>query len=646
MAGFGDQKEKKKKKPQRSPQKSGEIFLKKAINYHIQGDLNNAEKAYRAAIDSGLLNVALFSNLGIICQKSQRVEEAISLHTKAVQINPNHPDAWTNLGGLHKNLGNLDQALACTLRSLELKHNNPGAINCLKGFIDQLNISPSNAHNITRAYELLLNKGDISHQKLSQIFLQLFLPTIQKASSSDPIISDENKALKSLAADWRFCKSLTLIVPPSPEAEWLFIRLRKELLELISQKRTVPQQLKPLTEALATQCFLNEYVYTSSQEENDLIAKLINAVAHSQKAINESLAIIGCYKAIHTTKISPELINNYPTPNDNSKELITTQFKDPLQEREIKASLHEIRNITDTVSQQVQEMYEESPYPRFKFADYTDSKLAKPINKTIEIETTKKDLSFPEELKSLTSTPKVLIAGCGTGNQTINASRYKNAQITAIDLSRSSLAYAKRKTDEYKMNNVTFKMMDLLNINELSEIFDIIECGGVLHHMNNPSDGLSALVQQLKPGGYIKLGLYSEIARKIIVNARTIIQTLGINSTPENIRAFRGQILDGKIQKLRDLPLFSSDFYSLSECRDLCFHVQEHRFTTKSLQKLIGSHDLTFCGFIVPEQIQKLYQKQFPEDSDMTSLTNWGKFEKENPSTFKGMYQFWVQKAS
>ena len=133
MAGFGEQKEKKKKKPHQKPPMNGESLLKKAINYHMQGELIYAEKAYRAAIDSGLLNAALFSNLGIICQTSQRTEEAISLYKKAIQINPYHPDAYTNLGGLYKDLGNFDQALATTLKSLELKPDNPDALINLGG---------------------------------------------------------------------------------------------------------------------------------------------------------------------------------------------------------------------------------------------------------------------------------------------------------------------------------------------------------------------------------------------------------------------------------------------------------------------------------------------------------------------------------
>ena len=73
----------------------GHTLLKNAINCHLQGDLPNAEKEYRAAIDSGSSNFVIFSNLGIICQATQRTDEAIALYKKAIQINPNHPDAYT-----------------------------------------------------------------------------------------------------------------------------------------------------------------------------------------------------------------------------------------------------------------------------------------------------------------------------------------------------------------------------------------------------------------------------------------------------------------------------------------------------------------------------------------------------------------------
>ena len=43
--------------------------------------------------------------------------------------------------------------------------------------------------------------------------------------------------------------------------------------------------------------------------------------------------------------------------------------------------------------------------------------------------------------------PDILIAGCGTGQHSIGtAARFGSSKVLAIDLSLSSLAYAKRKT--------------------------------------------------------------------------------------------------------------------------------------------------------------------------------------------------------
>ncbi len=70
---------------------------------------------------------------------------------------------------------------------------------------------------------------------------------------------------------------------------------------------------------------------------------------------------------------------------------------------------------------------------------------------------------------------KILIAGCGTGNQILQAQRYKNAQIISIDLSLSSFSYAQRKIHELRLHNVELIQMDILEITLLKKKFDIVE---------------------------------------------------------------------------------------------------------------------------------------------------------------------------
>ena len=72
---------------------------------------------------------------------------------------------------------------------------------------------------------------------------------------------------------------------------------------------------------------------------------------------------------------------------------------------------------------------------------------------------------------------------------------------------------------------------DILNLGQLNKQFDIVESVGVLHHMGNPMEGWKVLTDCLKPGGLMKIGLYSELARKNNVKIRNEIKKLGLGRT-------------------------------------------------------------------------------------------------------------------
>ena len=140
----------------------------------------------------------------------------------------------------------------------------------------------------------------------------------------------------------------------------------------------------------------------------------------------------------------------------------------------------------------------------------------------------------------------------------------------------------------------------------------------------------------------MKIGLYSEIAHRQIpkINCKT---------SPDNIRRYREEIInmnfdiDSEIMNIVNMR----DFYSLSECRDLLFHVQEHRFTLLQLYTVLNDLGLKFLGFEMKQStmVMNKFKKIYPQKHALTSLPMWHKFELKNPDTFIGMYQFWVQKA-
>jgi hypothetical protein len=88
-----------------------------------------------------------------------------------------------------------------------------------------------------------------------------------------------------------------------------------------------------------------------------------------------------------------------------------------------------------------------------------------------------------------------------------------------------------------------------------------------------------------------------------------------------------------------------NDFYSLSECRDLLFHVQEHRFTIPQIIDALDVLNLKFLGFEMQDQSAiKRFKEKHPKETDLTSLALWHEFEQQHPDTFIGMYQFWCIK--
>ena len=146
----------------------------------------------------------------------------------------------------------------------------------------------------------------------------------------------------------------------------------------------------------------------------------------------------------------------------------------------------------------------------------------------------------------------------------------------------------------------------------------------------------------------MKIGLYSEIARQHIVLGRSLIAEKGYSTSPEDIRRCRQDFIamaeDGNPTMAK--ICHGRDFFSLSNCRDLLFHVQEHRFTLPQIEEALKDLNLDFLGFEMRNKSTlSKFKESHPNSNALTSLSLWHKFELDNPDTFIGMYQFWCQKS-
>jgi SAM-dependent methyltransferase len=235
----------------------------------------------------------------------------------------------------------------------------------------------------------------------------------------------------------------------------------------------------------------------------------------------------------------------------------------------------------------------------------------------------------------------ILVAGCGTGRHPIEvAHKYKAARILALDLSLSSLCYAKRKTPPAAASKIEYAQADILKLESIGRSFDLVDASGVLHHLSDVKAGWRVLLKLLRPGGFMRVGLYSELARRGIVAARTFALERGYHPTAGEIRRCRQDLLDSP---LKDVAR-AGDFFSTSECRDLLFHVQEHRLTIPEIKSFIGENGLMFIGFEFAPRMTQYYRDLFGGDRFLRDLDRWHRLEVEKPDTFAGMYQFWLQR--
>lgn len=374
---------------------------------------------------------------------------------------------------------------------------------------------------------------------------------------------------------------------------------------------------EPLLARLAIQCQLNDFAWFVAEDERVEVTRLAGRIGDLTPA--EAMAL-ACYRPLGSLAGSDDfLTRGWIGP---VQAVLLEQVIAARREQALQARIPAVTSLGDGVSQGVRAQYEASPYPRWR--KVTPVKVAGSI--------------FGWRVPTA---PNVLIAGCGTGSHAIHAGqRYGGARILAVDLSRASLGYALRKTREAGISNIAYAQADLLKLGETSFTFDAIECSGVLHHLADPVEGLRVLAGRLKPGGIMKIGLYSAIARANLKPAKALARSY----TPETIPALRHAIASAPEGDPVKAPMRFTDFYSAAACRDLLMHVQEHELGIDDIRLMLAETGLDFVAFALDPGVKAAYRATFPDDPAATDLANWDAFERANPATFRHMYQFWVRK--
>jgi tetratricopeptide (TPR) repeat protein/SAM-dependent methyltransferase len=635
-----------------------------------EGKLKEASSSYERTLALKPEHAQALNNLGALLMTLRRAGDAAACFQRAVRHAPDLPESYVNLGGALLSRGQVYEACGVINQAFELgvaQQKLELSLDMLRRIVETEQ-SRDTKTLFVQCLRTLPAPPDIPYLR------DLLIPALEEpwgrpsdlAPAATALI-EQNPAVAAaierserawpqglllhdlfgavgvapLACDNLLHALLQATFVRSGRFERFLTNVRYGLLQLALEgaENASPDTLQ-LACSLARQCFINEYIFDCADDELTKAGALRDRL---QAAIQDGndlppllFAIAAVYFPLHTLDGTDTLLDrDWPEP---VQALLTQQVAEPQLEQQIRNSIPALTVIEDRVSRAVQEQYEQNPYPRWV--------KAAPIGPAMTVDEYLGSKFAPSGFRPLgKQETDVLIAGCGTGqHSTLLAQQFCDAQILAIDLSRASLAYAVRKTQALGLNNLTYAQADILKLGSLGRTFDVVDSSGVLHHLADPRAGWRVLLSLLRPNGVMRLGLYSALGRQDIDAVRQHLMQQGYTPSPTDIRRARRHLAtfpEGTPQKTISE---ASDFFSLSECRDLVFHVQERSFTLPEIKEFLSSENLTFLGFETSGAVSRLYAQKFPADAAMADLDRWHAVETENPRIFFNMYQFWVQK--
>jgi SAM-dependent methyltransferase len=293
-----------------------------------------------------------------------------------------------------------------------------------------------------------------------------------------------------------------------------------------------------------------------------------------------------------------------------------------------------LANFSDPVTQAVAGQYEGWPYPSWRrITAVPPDRLAHYIRKIDP----NGPGGFPEPAD-------VLIAGCGTGREAaLVVQKWPDERLTAIDISDASLRYAAERFADIGLRGTQFRQLDLHNVAALGRPFDAILCSGVLHHLPDPERGWAALTAALKPGGVMRIMVYSKIARLGVRALRRAVGDLdGQTMSDDLLREVRRRI--SLLPAMRHFK--SPDFFTLAGVHDLIMHHHEDPFDIPRIRRALDDLGLELLQFGIPNnEVGARYRAENPHDPLQRDFDGWMKLERASPGLFSGMYEFWCRKA-
>lgn len=620
--------------------------LKSMNNYFANGNYDIVIKLASELIKFNNKDPHLYNTLGLALYELNNLDDAILSYLKAIKISPSFAVPYLNLGNVYLKKEDYPSAIKNYNLALNIEPKNYVFLKNL--FVALFKYTPASYQiDYTNAYEhLLSNKNTLGYENL-----QVLISRTINYLMLNPIFKNLNLELNSLKNNKDLEKKLHevsnvllfhLIISDSIiydlDFEKLLINLRKIIfmnIEFLANSVS----LYELIQSLALNSLFNDYIFYETNTEIEKVTKLeykiLDTIAQSQTLNGIDYIALSMYRNLSNYGWSNKLIFN-----NCSKQYVDNFINYPLEEKEIIDNIITFKEIENKMSLKVKNQYEVNPYPKWKFCNLNILGRKIKLDEFLELE----NINFRLSKNKSNSRKSILIAGSGTGKEVIEyALTLDDCDIVTIDLCKTSLSYAIRKSREYNITNVTFLHGDILDLKSLNKQFDFIISSGVLHHMDNPLDGWKILTDILKKDGLMKVGLYSKIARLCIKNIQNEVSQFESHDFNTIIKKYRNSLIESNDLNFHNIKSFG-DFYSTSALRDLVGHVNEHQFSLPQIEGIIDNLNLTFCGFLNVNDIYTNFERFFGSKKDISNLKYWDILESNETQIFQGMYQLFLQK--
>ena len=462
-----------------------------AINQSL-GRLDEAKETYKKVISLNPEYAQAYNNMGITLKNQGKLDEALKAYDKAIKLKPNLAEAYYNIGNALTAQGKLEEAIKAYNKAITLKPGYAEAYYNMGIALRRVVFTQPNKVLQNTIGNLLDKENYIKPNYISKAVITLLKleTTIQKHLNlvNIEVIESPINVISDLSEFPLLLKFMSVCPLTDLELEGLLANLRCSILLNISTQEKASKEVLKFQSALALQCFTNEYIYnqTSDEEKKGLKAleKIVRkSLKNCEQPTPQALLALASYKALNQYDWCNKLATT-----DEIKEVFSRQIEEPNHEEQLKKRFPILGEITDSISSKVRAQYEDNPYPRWVNLGlpYKSVSISNVVNQI--------KLKLHDSKITEVKNPEILIAGCGTGQHSIGtAARFKSAKILAIDLSLSSLAYAKRKTEELGIENIKYMQADILDLGNLDKQFDIIESVGVLHHMGNPLSRMESI---------------------------------------------------------------------------------------------------------------------------------------------------------